>query len=551
MSGPPESLPTPSPGQTIAHYAIVERLGRGGMGEVFVAEDKRLDRKVALKILSPEIVADQERLQRFQREAKALAALNHPSIVTIYSVEEVDNLHFLTMELVEGKTLRQIIDKDGLQLSVFFDISIPLAEALSAAHERGVTHRDLKPENIMVTESGRLKVLDFGLAKVSSPRVAPDIEEEGVTKSLTQFGVIVGTVPYMSPEQAQGKSVDHRSDIFSLGIIMYEMITGQRPFTGETVADVLSSILRDTPTSVSQLRTGIPRHLARIIRQCLEKDPKERFQSALDVHNQLKDLKKELEIERVLSGSKRRAAPPTSAVGVPLASLLRRMAQSTIWLSLLLVTVFALNYVETAAETALKNRFGTGQELAGELASAAHWFERGFSFERQDVTNPIGIYGYSISYFFLLPALALLTILALVRRPEVAPYRVFTFSIAITYAISLPFFLFFPIPERWAFPDSDAILLSDMWSSKLIEAVRPFSGLDNCFPSFHVASTVVIILICYRYCVGLRTAALALGLTIIFSTYALGIHWLIDIIAGLSVGTIGVAIALRLDRRLA
>ncbi len=203
-------------GQSLAHYKILKKIGSGGMGDVYVAEDTKLDRKVALKVLPPELAENEERRARFKREAKAVAALNHPNIVTVHSVEESDGVHFITMEWLKGKTLTELLPKHGFPLNRFFEIAIPLADAVAAAHQEGITHRDLKPDNAMVTDDGRVKVLDFGLAKPTSGFAGGDADSALPTAAKTAEGVIVGTVNYMSPEQAQGKAVDARSDIFSL-----------------------------------------------------------------------------------------------------------------------------------------------------------------------------------------------------------------------------------------------------------------------------------------------------------------------------------------------
>ncbi len=281
-------------GRTLSHYRIVEPLGRGGMGEVYLAEDLELGRHVALKLLPPHVADDPERLARFRREARAVAALNHPNIVTIHSVEEAEGVRFLTMERVEGRSLQEIVPKGGLPLERFLRLAVQLADALSAAHQKGIVHRDLKPANVMVTEEGRLKVLDFGLAKLGGGPAEAG-ETLAATAELTQDGRILGTYPYMSPEQIQGKPVDHRTDIFSLGILLYEMATGERPFRGETSPDLISSILRDTPRPANELRPELPRQAARILRHCLEKDPELRFQTALDLRNELSDLEREIE----------------------------------------------------------------------------------------------------------------------------------------------------------------------------------------------------------------------------------------------------------------
>ncbi len=275
--------------KTLAHYKIVEKLGEGGMGQVFVAEDSRLGRRVALKVLSEEMAQDPDRLQRFEREARAVAALNHPNIVTIYSVEEADGQHFITMELVEGKTLAEELLKGPLRLERFYDMAHSLTDALNAAHGQGIVHRDLKPANVMVGPEGRVKILDFGLAKLrgaDADGISPDI----ATATLTQEGLILGTVPYMSPEQLQGKPADHRSDVFSLGIMLYEMATGRRPFQGETSVDLISAILRDTPRPVTEVKVDLPHDLGRIIRRCLEKDAGRRYQSVQDIRTEFEDL---------------------------------------------------------------------------------------------------------------------------------------------------------------------------------------------------------------------------------------------------------------------
>lgn len=262
------------------------------MGDVYLAEDVTLDRHVAFKVLPPELADDTERRARFTREAKALAALNHPNIVTVYSVEEAGGVHFITMELVKGKTLAEILPRKGLGLRKFFEIAIPLADALAAAHQQGIAHRDLKPANVMVSEDGRLKVLDFGLARSQfSGRDADAL----LTRSATQEGRVVGTPGYMSPEQAEGKTVDARSDIFSLGIVFYEMLTGERPFGGDTAASIVSSVLRDTPRPVSALQPAIPRELARLVHRCLAKDPIDRYQSAIDLRHGLEETKQDVD----------------------------------------------------------------------------------------------------------------------------------------------------------------------------------------------------------------------------------------------------------------
>ena len=298
-------------GKTLGHYEVIGLLGKGGMGEVYRARDTKLKRDVALKVLPADLASDPARLERFQREAETVAGLSHPHIVTLYSVEEDQDTRFLTMELVEGQGLDEILTPDGLPLPKVFEIGIAVADALAAAHEKGIVHRDLKPANVMVTRDGHVKVLDFGLAKLAEDKPAPDLE---VTEALglTQEGAILGTVPYMSPEQLRGQDVDHRSDIFSLGILLYEIATGRRPFQGNNNADLTSSILKDTPSALSQLRPDLPRHLGRIVAQCLEKEPKDRYHSAVDIRNELRGLRREME-----SGVSQATGPISGVHGAP------------------------------------------------------------------------------------------------------------------------------------------------------------------------------------------------------------------------------------------
>lgn len=281
-------------GRALGHYVIRELLGAGGMGEVYAADDTRLKRRVAIKVLPDAVAHDESRRLRFEREAQSVAALNHPNIVTLYAVEHADDTMFLTMELVEGQPLSDLIGDRGMALSRFFAVAIPLADAVAAAHQRGITHRDLKPGNVMVAADGRPKVLDFGLAKLVE--AAPfDAAATAATKPATAEGLIVGTTAYMSPEQAEGRTVDARSDLFSLGIVFYEMLTGQRPFEGDTSMSVLSSILKDTPRAIPELNAAVPRDLWQVVRRCLVKDPEKRLQSAKDLRNELEELKLSLE----------------------------------------------------------------------------------------------------------------------------------------------------------------------------------------------------------------------------------------------------------------
>ena len=526
--------------RTLSHYRILHKIGEGGMGEVFLAEDTRLERKTAIKLLSPTFSSDPERVARFDREAKTVAALNHPNIVTIYSVEQEGDVRFLTMELIEGCTLDEVVPEMGCSPEQFFDIAIPLADAVAAAHGHGVTHRDLKPANVMVNDEGRVKVLDFGLAKLLEEGRTHETEGYS-TETLTTAGRILGTIPYMSPEQLKGGEVDHRSDVFSLGVLLYEMATGGRPFAGETAAELISSILRDEPCSAIDLNLLLPEEVGEIIAMCLRKDPDTRTQSAQEIRDRLLESMRAVELAQARTSER---AAPDSARG------LRRLAWTRIGLTAIPAIVFGMNWVETAIERRVNEGSGVGTPLGHRISEALHGLEGFYTFQHHDATNALAVYGYSVSYFFLFPLLVIAVALALARRSELEPYRVFSFSIAGVYALSLPFFVFFPVPERWAHPGSGATLLSDQWTTRLIETIRPISGLDNSFPSFHVSLTVAIVLVCYLYRVRMKTTVLALGLTVMLSTYVLGIHWMADILAGTAVGILGVFLGVRLDRAL-
>jgi serine/threonine protein kinase/Tfp pilus assembly protein PilF len=295
-------------GQTLAHYRITAAIGAGGMGEVYRATDTKLGRDVALKVLPAEMAARPDRLERFQREAKALAALDHPGIVTVHSVEESAGVHFLTMQLVEGQPLDRLIPASGLPIPTIVDIAVALAEALGAAHDKGLVHRDLKPANIMITTDGRVKILDFGLAKLADSD--GDAGDRTRSQGLTRDGAVMGTVPYMSPEQVMGRPVDSRSDLFSLGVVLYEMATGRRPFEGNSAVELGSAILRDLPRPLREGRPELPEELDSVLGRCLEKDAEQRVQSAHELHDRFCALQRDIASGEV-GGTARSSSPST------------------------------------------------------------------------------------------------------------------------------------------------------------------------------------------------------------------------------------------------
>src|SRR5262245_16144607 len=278
-------------GQSLGSYQILSRLGAGGMGEVYCARDNRLDRTVALKILPAEVAADAERMRRFVREAKAASALNHPHVATIYEIGEAEGVNFIAMEYVEGQTLAARISGRPLKVSEIVDIGSQIADALDEAHGKGITHRDIKPANVMITPRGQVKVLDFGLAKMT--RALQPISNDISTQAKTEPGMVMGTVPYMSPEQALGREVDHRSDLFSLGVALYEMATGRLPFAGANSSETLDRILHAQPEAMARFNYDAPAELERIVLKCLEKDREQRYQSARELLVDLKNLKRD------------------------------------------------------------------------------------------------------------------------------------------------------------------------------------------------------------------------------------------------------------------
>ncbi|MEP6920607.1 MAG: protein kinase [bacterium] len=309
-----------SSGIRLSHYEIRSQIGAGGMGEVYLAQDTKLDRRVALKILPAEVAADRGRMNRFVQEAKAASALNHPNIITIHEIDQADSGYFIATEFIDGQTLREHMQTAPMKLSEVLNVAAQVASALVAAHAAGIVHRDIKPENIMLRHDGIVKVLDFGLAKLTERMPSESVDMEAPTRAAvnTEPGVLMGTVNYMSPEQARGLSVDARTDLWSLGVVLYEIVTGHEPFEGETRNDVISLILQKNPPPLTRYPVEVPAELEWVVNKALLKDREERYQTAKDLLADLRRLKQQLEFQAELgrsAGVEPGGEPPVRANG--------------------------------------------------------------------------------------------------------------------------------------------------------------------------------------------------------------------------------------------
>src|SRR5580693_7686739 len=342
-------------GQTVSHYRILEKLGVGGMGVVYAAEDLKLGRRVALKFLPEELNQNPQALERFRREARAASALNHPNICTIHDIEDYEGKSFLVMELLEGETLKQRVTGRPLSFDVLLDIGVQIVDAVEAAHRKGIVHRDIKPANIFLTARGPAKLMDFGLAKLAPEGNAPGAalsSMEGVTTdaALTSPGIAMGTVAYMSPEQARGEELDARTDLFSFGAVLYEMATGRVAFPGPTSAVIFHAILERTPANPSSANANLPPRFDEIVSKALEKDRALRYQSAAEIGTDLKRLKRDSDSARVTaaSGAAAVAAPPARNMKLRMGLLAAGLSSAVV---LALALLFGSKIKETSMDS--------------------------------------------------------------------------------------------------------------------------------------------------------------------------------------------------------
>src|SRR5882757_9329963 len=319
-----------SPGAKLGRYEIRSQIGVGGMGEVYLALDTTLDRQVALKVLPEEVASNRQRMQRFVQEAKAASALNHPNIITIHEIGTQPGAHFMVTEFIEGENLRHHLRRAPLMLTEAIEIAVQVASALSSAHEAGIIHRDIKPENIMVRKDGIVKVLDFGLAKLTEQRRVHEVDQDAATQAMVQTepGTVVGTTAYLSPEQARALDVDTRTDIWSLGVALYEMITRHAPFKGETPSDTSAAILKSEPPPISQFAPDVPAEIERIVRKALQKNREERYQGVKDLLLDLKSLRRDLDVSAAIERSGAMLSQEQRLSGASLPSLSAASRQS-------------------------------------------------------------------------------------------------------------------------------------------------------------------------------------------------------------------------------
>jgi serine/threonine protein kinase len=530
-----------------ARFLKLGELGRGGMAVVYRVRDVVVRKDFALKVMNHDLAGEATYLERFDREAEAMRHVQHERIVEMIDVGTIPSGQpYIKMPIMKNGSLQEcIVRPGGCSDELVRGWAADALEALVQVHAANIVHRDIKPSNFLLSDDSRATLTDFGIALGAN--------DQRLTRTLDQMG----TVQYMAPEQRTNRTVEWNADIFSLAVVLHELRTGELPLRdpgvgidgqlGELIRAMGAASPSDRPTAADALRMlregqPLPQPSPPPAEIPARKSQKKRGPST--------------------TGRKRRATPAQlEAERAARAEALRQQEArekkahedrrlGKIVALAVLAFVFMLNYVETAVETWLRTDYRIGVETEQFLAEAAHWFEGGVDFVHHDATTDAVALGFSLVYFVIFPAIAVVTVLMLMRMRDSRPLLILSAAATVDYAISLPFFLFFPVPERWAYPASNAILMSDLLTTRLIQAFRPISGLNNCFPSFHVSATVVLVLCLYRARVPFRHVTVPLGLAIILSTFALGIHWTPDIIAGVASGIISIWAAERLLDRL-
>ncbi len=538
------------PGDLGSRFNNLGELGRGGMATVYRVYDRQAREEAALKVLSRDLSEEENYRKRFRREAEKMRDVEHECVVRMTEVTALPSGQpCLKMPVMKNGSLHErIMPGRG---SAEADVRRWADNALSAleqVHAAGITHRDIKPSNLLLADDGRAMLTDFGIALSEG--------DERLTRTLEQMG----TVAYMSPEQRTLREVTKKADIYSLGVVLHELLTGELPETnpgigiatpfGELIATMGATSPGARPTAAEAL------HRLRALPPIVS--PAKPAEAEGTTKKPRKSGTRKPPAGRK-PGTEPVHPPPPPPVPTPVFDAARheaaqrelalRTRNQKLAAVAILVALFFFNYFETSVETWFRTEHGFGIETEQYLGEAAHWFERGLDFAQHDATNIVASRGFSAVYFFVFPLLTLGTVVFFAMRRDAWPLLLLTASAVIDYLIALPFFLFLPIPERWAYPESNAILLSDLWTTALIGAFRPFSGLNNCFPSFHVSATVIVMACLFRARIPYRNVTIPAGLAIVLSTFALGIHWIPDILAGIASGLVSVWMAERLLRR--
>jgi serine/threonine protein kinase len=548
-------------------FQVLGTLGRGGMAIVYRARDVELEEDVALKVLNVDLSQDPVYRERFRREARNMSRVHHPCIVPVTDVGALGNGQlFLKMPVLTHGSLQEEIRAGGGPLKErIVRWTQNALEALACIHRAGIVHRDVKPSNFLLSDDDRALLTDFGVALTTDDR--------RLTRTLEQMG----TLAYMAPEQRTDRTVTGKADIYGLAVVLHELTTGSLPvlFPGSGLNGRFGELIREMGAMKPEDRPTAEEALKRL--QEIALDPEPLFVPPSEPVIELRSPKsrrgkgpKPPVVEEMPPSEvpvtptrktptrrptpKNRLTPPPildPVLELPPAPVVPRpdhhlnVRRKKIFAIAVLAALFAFNFVETRTETLWRDTHPAGAVLEQTLGSASQWFEAGFDFEGHDGAGAVAENVSSLAYFILFPLLGVIALVTCARRRDPNAMLLLATAAAVDYALTLPFYLFFPVPERWTFADSGAILLSDRVSSTLIQAFRPFSGLNNCFPSFHVSATVILIVVLFRARFLFRRAAALVGMAVALSTLLLGIHWLSDIIAGAATGVLSLYVAER------